>query len=158
LLIRYLMIKKLNRSWKIITFIFLAYGSWSCKKGTAPNVTNPVSFKGKYNGPMIQNGPMGFKDYKTGPLTFEIFEINPTKLSILFSANQFIVDANLNGSNFTIIPKSIEYGTTRMDISGFGSFKPDSMFILWTQKQFLKNGSNFNYIDSMQFKGTLKKL
>jgi hypothetical protein len=130
----------------------------SCNKSNTPLGTNSTSFKGKYNGPMLQNGPGSFKDYKTGPLTFEVFDVDPTKISIQFSSNQFIADADLIGNNYKIIPKTIEYGATRVDISGFGYFKTDSMYIVWTQKQFTKSGSIYNYLDSMQFRGTLKKL
>ncbi len=139
---------------KVICIITLAISYGSCKKGTTLAGNSASNFKGKYNGPMLQNGPGSFKNYKTGPLTFEVFEPNGSKFSLQFSANQFIADAELNGKNFRIIPKSIEYGGTRMDISGFGFFKTDSMYIAWTQKQYSFN----NYLDSMQFKGMLKKL
>ena len=145
---------------KIAFYAILAsltlFGNWSCKKAKSP-----VSIEGKYNGSMLQNGPVAtFKDYRTGPLTFEVFEGGSNKISIQFASNQFVVDADVNKNDFTIIPKSIEYGGgIRYDISGNGKFKTDSMFILWTQKQYTILGpNNISLVGITEFKGTLKKL
>jgi hypothetical protein len=144
---------------KLIFLFFLSFFfAVACKKPTTPSGGSSSMFEGKYNGPMLQNGPGSFKDYKTGPQTFEVFNTNSNKISIKYSANQFIADATLNGSNFSIIPTTVEYGVTRIDITGYGKFKTDSMQIVWTQKQFSKSGSTYVFLDTIQLKGTLKKL
>lgn len=144
---------------KIIKFILFFIIISSCNKDDNNNSNNnsnnvtTSSFAGKYNGQMLQTGPPPFVNYKTGNLTFEVFDLSSSKIKLLFYSNNLTAEANLNGNDFEIIPDTVEYGVTKVIIKGDGSFNNSSMTIKWIQDTY--SGST---ITPVEFKGTIPKM
>ena len=129
----------------LTTLIVLTFG---CKK----SASSLSDFSGKYNGTMIQDGPPPIINYQTANLTFEVSTLSSSKIKLLFTTNNFTAEANLSGSNFTIIPNTITYGATTVIIKGNGSFGNNDMTLDWIQDTD-QSGSKY----TVELKGTLPK-
>ncbi|MDI1235476.1 MAG: hypothetical protein PSX81_14450 [bacterium] len=120
----------------------------SCKKSTP----SPISVNdGTYVGEVTMLPSTNYIMLAT----FEVKAISYTKMKLLFRNGNIVAEADLNGSNFTIIPTNfkINDGQTEYQgiITGEGSFGKNTITLRWHEESLSVKNSYSEY------SGTLTK-
>lgn len=119
------------------TILFLALTSMvlfsSCKKHKHENPAPKPNYSGTYKGAMVQNGPGPVNNIPIGEQEFSVTNSGENKIKLEFKLLQMTAEANVNGSNFTIVPVDLNYLGNAVTVSGDGSFTNGTMQINWRQ-------------------------
>lgn len=133
---------------KAIFILMLGLIFSSCKKSTtAPISANDGTYVGE-----VSIEPM--PNYITQE-TFEVKALSYSKIKILFQSSRLAAEADLNGSNFKIIPAKYRLNDGQNEsqcvISGEGSFAKNTITIRWRMDNLSVKNSYSEY------RGTLTK-